>query len=115
MEISLITKKVGYNGFFDLRNQIDEFVENNFNVLYEGAIRLNCAIQSDDFAPKRVQINSTRLHEKLGLKYADEHKYSDDKAPSKGQLMQTIKDVQALIDVAAEEIPAPFILKVEQS
>ena len=113
METLTLTKKtIGQNGFFDLRNQIDKFVKDNFDVLYAGAIRLNCAIPSDDFAPKRVQINSTRLHEKLGLKYADGHKYSHDTAPSKGQLMQTIKDLQALIDVASEKIPAPFILNI---
>ena len=107
------TKTVGQNGLVDLRNQINEFVKTNFNILYEGALRIGCGIASDYYAPERVQIGSTRLHALQGLKYADGHKYSCDAAPSECQLRQTIKDLQSLIDAAALVIPAPFTLKIE--
>ena len=109
---TLKTKTVGQNGFFDLRNQMDKFVLSNFGLLYEGAVRLGCAISADNYAPERVQIGNTRLHASLGLKYADGHKYSDDAAPSERQLRQTVKDLQTLIDAAAEVIPAPFTLNI---
>jgi len=110
--LKIKTKTVGQNGLFDLRNQIDKFVKTNFGLLYEGALRLGCEIAADYYAPERVQIGSTRLHASQGLKYADGHKYSDDAAPTECQLRQTVKDLQSLIDAAAEEIPAPFILDI---
>lgn len=110
--LKITTKTVGQNGFFDLRNQMSEFVTNNFALLYEGAVRLGCEISADHYAPERVQIGNTRLHAAQGLKYADGHKYSDDAAPSEKQLRQTVVDIQKLIDAAAEIIPAPFSLNI---
>ena len=92
-----------------------EFVRNNFDLLYEGATRLGHHIIYDDYAPRRVQINNTRLHASQWLKYADGHKYSDDTAPSEKQLRQTIIDIQLLIDAASETIPAPFSLIIQES
>ncbi len=113
--LTLTIKPVGQNGFFDLRNQMNEFVCNNFALLYEGAVRLGCEISADYYAPRRVQIGNTRLHESVGLKYADGHKYSNDAAPSESQLRQTVKDLQTLIDAASEHIPAPFTLNIIQN
>ena len=110
--LTLNTKPVGQNGFFELRDQLNGFVQNNFSVLYEGAVRLGCEISADYYAPRRVQINETRLHESVGLKYADGHKYSNSAAPSEKQLRQTIKDLQTLIDAAAENIVAPFSINI---
>lgn len=110
--LTINTKTVGQNGFFDLRNQMDEFVSRNFGLLYEGALRLGCAIAADYYAPERVQIGNTRLHALVGLKYADGHKYNDECAPSESQLRQTVKDLQTLIDAASEVIPAPFTLNI---
>lgn len=113
--LTINTKTVGQNGFFDLRNQMDEFVRSNFALLYEGAVRLGCAISADYYAPKRVQIGNTRLHAGQGLKYADGHKYSDDAAPSEKQLRQTVKDLQSLIDAASQDILAPFSIEIVES
>ena len=110
--LKIRTKPVGKNGFFDLRNQMNEFVKINFGLLYEGAVRLGCEISADYYAPKRVQINNTRIHASQGLKYADGHKYSDDAAPSEKQLRQTVIDIQKLIDAASEVMPAPFTLNI---
>ena len=110
----LTIKTIGQNGFFDLRNQMNEFVKSNFGILYEGAVRLGCEISADYYAPKRVQIGNTRLHASRGLKYADGHKYSDAAAPSESQLRQTVKDIQSLIDAAAENIPAPFSIVINE-
>ena len=110
--LTLNTKPVGQNGFFELRDQLNEFVQKNFSVLYEGAVRLGCEISADYYAPRRVQIGNTRLHASQGLKYADGHKYSNSAAPSEKQLRQTIKDLQQLIDAAAENIVAPFSINI---
>lgn len=112
---TLTIKTVGQNGFFDLRNQMNEFVNCNFDLLYEGAVRLGCEIPADYYAPERVQIGNTRLHAVTGLKYADGHKCSDDAAPSESQLRQTVKDLQTLIDAAAYNIPAPFSLNIVEN
>lgn len=110
--LTLNTKTVGQNGFFELRDQLNNFVQNKFELLYEGAVRLGCEISADYYTPRRVQINNTRLHEGVGLKYADGHKYLNDAAPSEMQLRQTVKDLQSLIDAATEDIAAPFILNI---
>ena len=110
--LKIETKTIGQNGFFELRDQLNQFVKTNFDLLYEGAIRLGCEIQEDYYAPKRVQIGETRLHAVQGLKYADGHKYSNGASPSEKQLRQTIKDLQILIDAASENIPAPFTLDI---
>ena len=110
--LKLTIKPVGQNGLFDLRGQMDKFVQSNFELLYEGAVRLGCEIPADYYAPRRVQIRETRLHESQGLKYADGHKYSNDAAPTESQLRQTVKDIQTLIDAAAEVIPTPFTLNI---
>ena len=113
--LTINTKTVGQNGFFDLRNQLNEFVRSNFALLYEGAVRLGCGITADYYAPERVQIGNTRLHASQGLKYADGHKYSAYAAPSEKQLRQTVKDLQSLIDAASENVPAPFILNIVEN
>jgi hypothetical protein len=113
--LSIVTKTVGQNGLFDLRDQMDEFVRSNFGILYEGGVRLGCEISADYYAPKRVQYGNTRLHASTGLKYADGHKYSDDAAPSESQLRQTVKDLQTLIDAASENKPAPFTLNIVEN
>jgi hypothetical protein len=113
--LTIKTKSIGSNGFFDLRDQLNQFVLNNFGLLHEGAIRIGCAIPADYYAPQRVQIGKTRLHFVQGLKYADGHHYSDGAAPSEIQLKNTIKDLQTLIDAAAENIAAPFSLIIVEN
>ena len=63
--LTLNTKPVGKNGLFELRNQINDFVKCNFELLFEGAVRLGCEISADYYAPRRVQIGNTRLHESV--------------------------------------------------
>lgn len=108
----LTTKNIGENGFWDLRNQLNDFVLNNFELLYEGAVRLGVFVPEDCYAPRRIQFRNTRLHNSTGLKYAHGHKYSADFAPSEGQLRQTVVDIQELINAAVEDIPAPFVLNI---
>lgn len=113
--ITLEIKPVGKNGYDDLRNQLDKFVKEKFYLLYEGAVRLGLSISGDFYAPERIQINNTRLHATIGLKYADGHKYSDDEAASEKQLRQTIKDLQTLINAATEDIQPPFKLNIVEN
>lgn len=110
--VKINVKPVGKNKLFDLRDQINKFVKENFPLLYEGAVRSGCQIPDNYYAPKRVQIGSTRLHEHVGLKYADGHKYSEDAAPSEAQIKKTVKDIQSLIDEASREIEASFSIKI---
>lgn len=106
-------KPIGKNGLKELRNQLDKFVKENFDLLYEGAIRLGLNIPADYYAPRRVQINHTRLHQASGLKIADgHHKYHDDAAINEDQLRQTVADLQQLIDAAAENIKPPFSIQI---
>lgn len=112
--IVIEVKEKGTNGYLELRSQLWGFVSDNFDLLYEGACRLKHNIADDDYAPRRVQINNTRLHESesIGLKYADGHKYCDDQHPTEAQLRQTVLDIQALLDAATQDIPAPFDLRI---
>jgi hypothetical protein len=112
MEKTITVKGLGENGFWVIREQLNDFVVENFDLLYEGACRLGVNIPEDYYAPKRVQINGTRLHCNQNLKYASGHKYSDDIAPTEEQLLATVTDIQALLDAAGENIPAPFTLKI---
>ena len=112
--LTLIVKPMGQDGLWALRNQLNEFVLTHFELLYQGAIRLGCHIPRDYYAPRRVQLRDTRLHERTGLKIAHGHRYDDEPAPSEEQLRQTIKDIQTLIDKASENIPSPFTLRVEE-
>ena len=118
-ELILQVKEVGYNGLFDLRDELNEFVEENFNLLLEGAYRLETGlnpkamvIEEDYYAPDRIQIGKTRLHRYQHLKYADGHKYDDWQSPTEEQLRQTVSDIQDLIDAASEEIKKPFQLNI---
>lgn len=110
--MSLVINGRGSDGRVETRNQIDAFVRQNFDLLYEGAIRLGCEIPGDYYAPRRVQIEDTRLHEYQGLKYASGHKYSADYPPSPEQLRATIVALQRLLDAAAEDVPPPFRLEI---
>ena len=113
--LKITTKKIGENGFWNLRSQINDFVKINFGLLYEGAVRLGKNIESDYYAPERIQINNTRLHASRSLKYADGHKYSDDAAPTEQQLRNTVVDIQKLIDASSENIAAPFSLIIKEN
>ena len=112
MELKITTKQIGSNGFWSLRHQLNDFVKDNFELLYEGAVRLNFHIPNDWYTVDRIQIGDTRLHKSIGLKYAHGHKYSEDVCPTEKQLRQTVIDIQSLIDAAAEIIPTPFSIKI---
>ena len=114
MELKITTKVIGDNGFWELRDQLNDFVKDNFELLYEGAVRLNFHIPNDWYTVDRIQIGDTRLHKSMGLKYAHGHKYSEDTSPTEEQLKQTVIDIQSLIDAAAEIIPAPFSIIITE-
>lgn len=109
--VKLSIGRKGYHGMWEIRNELNQFVKENYSALFEGAARLdlhrdpgfNC-----DWT--RVYVGKTRLHERVGLKYADGHKYDSSEAPTEEQLRQTIADIQRLIDAYQRDIPRPFIL-----
>ena len=110
--LTIEIKTIGENQFWEMRVQLDKLVKEHFDLLYEGAVRLRLNIGDDYYAPRRVQIGETRLHARQGLKYASGHKYDFDEAPTEEQLRQTVSDLQKLIDAAAENIAAPFSIKI---
>ena len=104
MKIFIETKKIGKNQRFEILSALSKVVEEHWDTLYEGAVRLGVNIEKDSYAPQRMQINNTRLHADYGVKYADGHKYSNPIAPTEQQLKQTAADIQALFDSAAIEV-----------
>ena len=115
MKLTLTTKVIGNNGFWELRDQLNNFVRQNFDLLYEGAVRQSCNIPSDYYAGRRIQLKDTRLHEHQHLKYAHGHKYNEDTAPTAEQLRLTVTDIQSLLNSAGETIPAPFTISIVRS
>lgn len=112
MKIELmVPERPGRNGLKELRSQLDVFVRDKFELLYEGATRLGLEIPKDWYTCRRVQVGDTRLHEREGLKYADGHR--GETTPPEEQIRQTVADLQRLLDAAAEEIEAPFSIKIE--
>jgi len=101
-----ITK--GNNELWFNRSVIQDFVFENFEMLYEGACKGGFNIPMDAYAPKRVQINGTRLHMTMGAKYASGHKYNDEVAPTEEQLKETVADIQELIALYEKPVSCSF-------
>jgi len=114
-KLTITVGTIGVDGFLQLRNQLDDFVGSNFNILYTGACRLGFNIDKDYYAPRRIQINSTRLHEFTYLKYADGHKYNSNTSPSEENLRNTVRDLQLLLDAAAKNIKPPFTIEIKEA
>lgn len=113
-----VTLKVGELGVderFEMRNILNTFVKENFELLYAGSCRLkSIAIPEDSYTGRRIQINNTRLHFNQNLKCADGHRYDDDCVPTERQLRITITDLQSLLDIATKNIHISFELKIIQ-
>lgn len=112
--MNLTIKPIGKNEFQEMFNQLNDFVKENFDLLYEGAIRLGCNIENNYYAPRRIQFNKTRLHAYQGLKYADGFKYNEDGYPTEENIKNSVADIQSLIDAASEDIKASFSIKIEK-
>jgi len=110
--LKLEVKGIGFCGNKLIREQLGEFVKKNFEVLYFGAVRRGENISGDYYAPRRVQINDTRLHEYDSLKIAGGHHILAEYEPRDEQLRAAIQDIQSLLDAAAEDKPASFILTI---
>ena len=110
--INLEVKPIGYDELHGLFEDITDFVHENFSLLYRGAVRLERHIEADYYAPRRIQINGTRLHESIGLKYADGHKYEWLESPSEKNIINACKDIQTLIDEAAKTIKTNLKLTI---
>jgi len=112
-EIILTLKAPSSCELWAIRNQLSEFVLNNWELLYLGASRLCKNIAGDYYARnERIQIGDTRLCESKGVKYAHNHKYNYDRLPTEAQLKQTIKDIQTLIDTASAPSSCSFTLQI---
>jgi hypothetical protein len=112
-EIILTVRPASSCELWEIRNQLSQFVLDNWELLYLGASRLNKNIPGDYYARnERIQIGDTRLCECRGVKYANGHKYNCDSLPSETQLKKTIKDIQSLIDSAAAPSRCSFRLEI---
>lgn len=102
--------KIGDNELLEQFYGLSKFVKANFRGLYEGAVKLGVNISEDSWAPRRIQINDTRLHEGIGLKYAAGYKYDCDYYPSEERLIETVRDINLLIDAAKKEVKSKIII-----
>jgi hypothetical protein len=107
--INLSIGRMGSHGMWETRTKLSNFVQDNFEVLFNGACRTDRATTfgADDWAPRRIQIGFTRLHQGCGLKYCDGHKYTDLDSPTEEQLLQAARDIQILIQAYESDIPGP--------
>jgi len=112
--IIIKVKGAGLCGNTEIRNQLNSFVEKEFDLLYVGAVRRGENIPEDSYARERIQINHTRLHAYEGLKIAGGHHWRDEKECTDEQLRDAIADIQLLIDAATEDRPAKFALTIEK-
>ena len=122
-KLVLVNKGIGKHEPSIIRRRLDEFVHKNFNILYEGAIRMGavitddggsyvCAIEEDYYAPRRIQVGRTRLHAYQGLKYAHGHKYDSDRHITDDQIVQTVSDIQKLLDAAGNVVKSKISLHI---
>lgn len=108
-----VPSEVGEDEIFEQRDLLNKFVEENFLLLYEGGVRLGCNIEEDSYAPRRVQINNTRLHQYQGLKIAGGHHYRSDSNPTEANILNAVKDIQELLDAAAKRRECSFEIVIK--
>lgn len=108
--IKLESTEIGNNEIWSQFDEISRFVKENWNLLYEGAVRLNKNIEADYYAPQRIQINNTRLHYSIGLKYANGHKYCSDSSLTEDHIINSVNDINLLITEAKKEIKSSIKL-----
>ena len=106
-------------------------------MLFEGAERLDCSIDADYYAPRRIQINNSRIsgrcagqehyaHEYLYIKevdtprgfikHIDGHHYEKDSKSklTDENLRNCIRDIQLLIDEASKTIETNIKLDIKE-
>lgn len=112
--ITLSIGRMGYHGMWELRNELNQFVRENYAALVEGGKRLGLYREPDQWTDySRVYVGETRLHRLDDLKYAAGHKYDSHTAPTEEQLLQTVADLRILIEAYEKDIPRPFLLRWE--
>ena len=114
-EIKLTVNEVTQHPNDALRDELNEFVAEHWHILVQGAKRLNVLIPADYYAPQRIQIRKTRLHQDIFLKVADGHHWKKSYwLISEKELTQTVADIQTLLDAASEEVKTSMTLKIER-
>lgn len=103
MNIKLLNVVPGDNLLVKQYNVLNEYVMNNWEGLKTGAVRAGLLIEADYYAPERVQIGATRLHARIGVKYANGVKYTNLESLRVGDLIQAVEDIKVLIS-AAEKV-----------
>lgn len=101
--------KVGENELWDNYKTLDAFVLKNWEILYEGAVRMGLNIEADYYAPQRISLTmenegQTRLHRTMGLKYVNGWKYNSDSPPSDEDLEIAIKHINRLLTAAEADV-----------
>lgn len=111
--VELTSKEVGRNGFWALRNEMAEFVCSNFEVIFEGAKRLN-TLRLDTEVEREVHFEGSMFCQEYPyIMIANGHFYNIPVAPTEVQLRATAQAIQTLVDKGAEEIPAPFEFEIK--
>ena len=104
MTTELRMKNPGVDRSVELVRELSEMVRQNWRVIFLGATRLGVAIESDGYAPERVQLGQTRLHQHRGVKYANGWKHDTLVGPSDTDIRETVKSIQVLVDEGAREV-----------
>lgn len=112
---NLKMKSAGTDEAISFINNLSQAVKENWDVIFLGATRLGLEIPADYYAPERVQTGETRLHNSIGVKYADGWKYSELTGPTVDQIQKTVADIQTLIDAGAENLKINLKLEVIKS
>ena len=110
--MTIKVKTAGQDEAIEFVNDLSKVVKENWGVIYLGASRLGVAIPRDYYAPERVQIGNTRLHESTGVKYAHGWKYDKVVGPTVAQIEKAVADIQQLIDAGAENLKINLKLAV---
>lgn len=112
MKCNVSTVVVGTDEAIEQVALLSKFVKDNWDALYIGATRLGCAIPEDYWAPERIQVGNTRLHFRIGVKYANGWKYSNLVGPSEADLLQTISDIQSLVKAAEKKLSCKVVVSL---
>lgn len=110
--LRLVLKPVGRDGYWELREKLNSFCKENFDILFTGAVRLKCHQVLEDDTPYAISINKTYIHSEYGLENASGHYCHDAVPPTREQLEKTVQTIQKLIDKASEDIEPPFDLEI---
>ena len=116
----LMIKAKGVNYIEKEFAKLNEIVEQNWDILFSGAIKLNLGIKKNYYAPERIQgeDNDVRLHRYDGVKIIGNWhcRHSKIEELTVADLEEAIVFIQKLFDNANQDVFCPFeIVQIVQA